>query len=207
MMRCNHSLFTCAAAVLLSGLCPILAAGEASRASRPLKGVGTGVRAVITQAVDRERAGRGLEAAQLYEKAAEQDPGLAPAIAPRLAQLHARNGDLDASLRWARQVAARHPDPQSYLAGIYALAGYYTDAAALLRKELAGESSVSRRIAVHLQLADVYERQGEDAEAGVELRSAAALARGRQEATVIERRIESLRNRNEGAAATAAGNL
>lgn len=113
------------------------------------------------RAMDAERQGRPGDAIRAYEELLRHDPSFGNVAAHRLVELYTAARQAPQALAWARKVAPGRPDPQAYLAGVYAGLGQWKDAEMLLRQAVAAASGCEKLTPLLWQLADVQERQGE----------------------------------------------
>ena len=113
------------------------------------------------RAMDAERQGRPGDAIRAYEELLRHDPSFGNVAAHRLVELYTAARQAPQALAWARKVAPGRPDPQAYLAGVYAGLGQWKDAEMLLRQAIAAASGCAKLTPLLWQLADVQERQGE----------------------------------------------
>ena len=141
------------------------------------------------QAVAFEKAGLLKDAAAVYEKIAAAQPAARKVVAGRLVQVYVRLGEAKQALAWARQVMVTHPDPQSYLAGIYSKVGQHRAALDILEKELSATNAPSRRIDLCWQVADVYETTHQPQAARQWLEEAVTVARGQPEEQAARARL------------------
>jgi tetratricopeptide (TPR) repeat protein len=130
------------------------------------------IEALMRRGAVAERAGRHGEALAVYEKLLQRDTTYEAVIAPRLVDLHTAEKHPAQALAWARRVARRHPDPQAYLAGVYARLGQWKEAELLLRQALVSAQAPSKRQPLLWQLADAQEGQGDAAAARITLSEA-----------------------------------
>ncbi len=98
------------------------------------------------------RAGQPREAAAAYEQVLQVDTNARAVLAPLLVRLYIESKQPRPALAWAQQVMTNTPDPQAYLAGVYAAIGSHREARALLEHELARSNSATRAAALKLQL-------------------------------------------------------
>lgn len=170
---------------------------------------------LATQAMGYERAGEKAKAAEIYEKLIETDPTKRMVLANRLVKLYAEIGNTNKALEWAHVVMERNPDPQAYLAGVHTMLGNYNEAKAILEKEISSVGSPSRKgdkdagkdprrkLTLYWQLADVYEKQGNDQKAEYLLKAAVELAKGKPEESAARRRLQKFHEkRTESTEAT-----
>ena len=106
-----------------------------------------------------EQSGDLLEAAAVYERLIEQDSTKRIVLAQRLVRIYAKEGQAKKALSWAHVVMERNPEPQAYLAGVYALLGNLGDAQNILEHQLAERKEPLQKLTLSWQLADVYEKQ------------------------------------------------
>ena len=179
MCSCRWSLrwFLAIALVLLSG--------RAAGSDPPAEDV----KALRRRAAGLEKTGNYRKAAETYESIMTARPAYRRVLAPRVARLYARSGNVSKAVAWADEVMAHSPDPQAYLAGILALAGNTERATRILRKELRKAKGPRRRVALHWQLADVYRQQGDMSAVERHLREAVKLAEGRPESKAAGNRL------------------
>lgn len=144
-----------------------------------------------------QRAGKRLEAAEIYEQLIETDPARSRVLVGLLARLYAEAGKPAKALAWAEKVIEKHPDPQAYLAGVHAMCGDYKKAAQILDKEIAGAKQARRQITLRWQLADVHEKAGKLDEAEKVLRTAAEIAGNGQDRIATTRRLQALDKRRQ----------
>ena len=145
--------------------------------------VGTGAAApavpdLAEQAMALEKAGLLRDAAAVYEQIAATQPADRKVVAGRLVQIYTQLRKTGKALEWARQVMLTHPDPQSYLAGVYANVGEHRAALDILEKELATTNAPVRRVDLCWQVADVYEMTHQPQAARQWLEEAVKAARG-----------------------------
>lgn len=117
--------------------------------------------ALVKRAADAEKAGRADEAIRAYEELLRQNPSFMQVAAPRLVELYTASQKAPQALAWARKIAPGRPDPQAYLAGVYAALGQFKEAEMLLRQTLAAAENEHQRLPLLWQLADVQEQQGD----------------------------------------------
>lgn len=98
------------------------------------------------------RAGQPREAAAAYEQVLQVDTNARAVLAPVLVRLYIESEQPRPALAWAQQVMTNTPDPQAYLAGVYAAIGSHREARALLEHELARSNSATRAASLKLQL-------------------------------------------------------
>jgi regulator of sirC expression with transglutaminase-like and TPR domain len=98
------------------------------------------------------QAGQPREAAAAYEQVVLVDTNARAVLAPLLVRLYIESRQPRPALEWARQVMTNTPDPQAYLAGVYAAIGSHREARALLEHELARSNSATRAAMLKLQL-------------------------------------------------------
>lgn len=149
------------AGTLLAAACLLLAAAglTAAPAAGPDKRSPGAV--LARRAMDAERQGRPGDAIRAYEELLRHDPSFGNVAAHRLVELYTAARQAPQALAWARKVAPGRPDPQAYLAGVYAGLGQLKDAEMLLRQAVAATSGCDKLTPLLWQLADVQERQGE----------------------------------------------
>ena len=73
----------------------------------------------------------------------------------------------------------KNPDPQAYLAGVYALLGRLDEARSILDAEIAAATNAQRKVTLFWQMADVCEKTGDLAGADKALNEAAKTSAGR----------------------------
>ena len=95
-------------------------------------------------------------------------------------------------MSWATEVMQGHPDPQPYLAGVYALLGQHDQAAMVLLKEIRRSRRPERRVKLHWQLADVYAEAGDSARVRSCLAAALEAAAGTPLAGAAQTRLDEL---------------
>jgi len=120
-----------------------------------------GTAELMRQGTALERAGKPRDAAAAYEKLLQRDASYEALLSPRLVDLYIAQERPDAALAWAKRVSARSPDPQAYLAGVYARLRQWKESELLLRRALAAANNPQRRIPLLWQLAEAQEGQGE----------------------------------------------
>ena len=157
-------------------------------------GIGTAVTAepssdLAEQALSLERAGLLKDAAVVYEKIAATQPANRKVVAARLVQAYVQLKEPGKAIEWARQVMLTHPDPQAYLAGVYARVGEHRAALDILEKELAATNAPAREIALCWQAADVYEMTHQPQAAHHWLEKASEAARGQPEEQAARARL------------------
>jgi hypothetical protein len=182
--------FAAIATILLAAALPVLAAppSPAPAADRPLDDL-------RREAAAHERAHRPREAAAAYEAILRRDDGARRVLTQRLVDLYAEAGDPAAALAWARKAMASRPDPEAYLAGVFAKLGQLKESELLLRETLRGDLASARRVPLLWQLAEVSERQGDGAAAVAALETARDAAAGTPQQAAAAARLEALRER------------
>lgn len=150
------------------------------------------------RAMDAEQAGRPDEAIRAYEELLRQDLSFESVASARLVELYTAAGRAPQALAWARKAAAGRPDPQAYLAGVYAGLGQLKEAEILLRQTISHTADTEKLTPLLWQLADVQERQGETAAALATLASACARSlhpgqksTSRQRLVVLQERLKA----------------
>lgn len=137
-----------------------------------------------------EAVGEKQKAAEAYEQLIKVEPGFKLVLGNRLVKLYAETGQTEKALTWARMVMERNPDPQAYLAGVFAMCGQPKKAKAILGKEIRSVRLPRRKVTLHWQLADILEKEGNLSGAEDALMVAADAARGTPEARAATRRIK-----------------
>lgn len=123
-----------------------------------------------------ERGHLPADAARAYEQIVAADPTTQRVVLPRLVTLYAESKQREKCLATAREAMKFSPDPDAYLASVYAKLGGYPEAAALLDKALASDPPPARRAALLAQRADFHAQQGQSEQARL-LREEAARIR------------------------------
>jgi len=142
------------------------------------------------QAQSYEQACQKLKAAEAYEQILKADPSTRMILASRLVTIYAQAGVTNKALEWARVVMRNNPDPQAYLAGVNALLGRYSEAQAILDAELAKTKEPRRKMLLHWQLADMYEKAGKPEKAAGALAKAREVVRGTPDETAAQHRVD-----------------
>jgi tetratricopeptide (TPR) repeat protein len=158
-------------------------------------------------AMSYERTGERLKAAQVYEALIARDDSRIRPLGKRLATIYAQAGRMDAALRWAGKAIEGHPDRVPYLAELHAMAGDHKAAAAMLKKELATEDTVQRKVSLCWQLGATYERAGDTESAEAFLRQAVSAAGDGQHAAAAKRRLERYQASRSGKGTPAAAGI
>ena len=146
---CLMRVTQCLAALWLGGAC---------RAEEPL--CADDAADLMRRGAGLERAGKAREAAAAYEQLLQRDTSGEAIVAPRLVDLYIAQDRPDAALAWAKRVASRSPEPQAYLAGVYARLRQWKESELILRRALAAAPS-ERRLPLLWQLAEAQEGQGD----------------------------------------------
>jgi tetratricopeptide (TPR) repeat protein len=136
-------------------------------------------------------ASNALTMAATLEAEAAGNPAKRAVVAGELVKLYAKAGESENALTWARVVMEKNPDPQAYLAGVYAMLGQFADARTILEPEIAAATNAQREVTLCWQAADVCEADGDIAEARKFLRQAADLSVGGPYETTARKRLES----------------
>jgi len=152
-------------------------------------------RDLARQALSFEQTGRHIEAAGIYEQLVEEYPARSAALFRRLVRLYAEAGQPRKALEWAEKVMEKHPDPPAYLAGVHAMCGDYKKARHILEKEIAAARHSRRRVVLHWQLADVYEKEGDLDGAERTLSSAVEITKRGPEHRTAARRLKIFRTK------------
>ncbi len=113
------------------------------------------------------RAGSYTAAAEVYETLRAADPAGAAVLDALLVDLYIKSAQPEKAMARARAQMARTPDPQAYLAGVYARLNRVPEAVALVERELSGETNPVRRFALRAQLVRLHEQAG-DTQAALE---------------------------------------
>lgn len=142
-----------------------------------------------------ERAGRMAEAAAAYEKLLASDDAHTAVLAPRLVRLYIQQNRPERALAWAHKVMTGRPDPEAYLAGVFAQLGQWKEAELLLCNTVRDVTDPQRRVSLHWQLADVYEHQGRREAALQALSAASEAAQGSSLKSAASARLETRRIR------------
>lgn len=150
-----------------------------------------------------EKAALTNDSLAAYSRLMACDPSMASVIGPRLVELEASRGDPAAALRWAASVAQRHPQPDAYMAGVYARLGQWQDAERMLIQASRRETAPARRIPLLWQLADAQEKQGDSASAQATLTRAIREAASPEQKATAEQRLNALQRRLPDPDATA----
>jgi tetratricopeptide (TPR) repeat protein len=140
-----------------------------------------------------ERAGHKREAAALYEAMARTNIPARKVLSSRLMTLYVETGETNKALTWAREVMRDNPDPQAYLAAVYGRLGQWKDAREVLEREIASNTNATRAVTLRWQLAEFYEKEGNEAKASRVLNEAAGLANGTPMETTAQRRLKTLK--------------
>jgi lipopolysaccharide biosynthesis regulator YciM len=181
----RSSLVWCLLALGLSALCQAAETPDQETAT-----------ALMNRAAEAEKACQTNEAITAYTRLLQRDSTSESVVGQRLVQLYMGGGQAADALAWATRVARHHPEPASYLAGVYARLGQWKDAELLLRKTLAHERDTRKRTRLSWQLADLQERQGDTDAARLTL--AAARNDGIDEVlnATTTQRLEALKRRH-----------
>jgi predicted Zn-dependent protease len=129
------------------------------------------------------------------ETKAAGNPAKRAVVAGELVKLYAKAGESENALTWARVVMEKNPDPQAYLAGVYAMLGQFKEARAILEPEIATATNAHRKVTLCWQMADVCEASGDIAGAEKALNEAVKASSGLPEAYTSEQRLRALRER------------
>lgn len=140
-------------------------------------------------------ASNALATAATLEAEAAQSPAKRDIVARELVKLYAAAGESENALTWARVVMEENPDPQAYLAGVYAMLGQFKEARAILEPEIAVCTEPHRKTTLCWQMADVCENSGDPAGAETALNAAAQASKGLPESSTAERRLTAFRER------------
>jgi tetratricopeptide (TPR) repeat protein len=146
-------------------------------------------------ALAHERAGRKHEAAGLYEAIARTNAAARKVLSHRLVTLYVETGETNKALAWANEVMRDNPDPQAYLAGVYARLGQWQAAREILEREIAGTTNATRAVTLRWQLAEVWEKAGNAAEARMALTEAAKVAKGTAMESAAQRQLDVQKKR------------
>lgn len=132
--------------------------GAACRAEEPLPA--DDAAGLMRRGAGLERTGKAREAAAAYEQLLQRDASGEAIVAPRLVNLYIELNRPDAALAWAKRAAARTPEPQAYLAGVYARLHQWKESELLLRHALVA-APPERRLPLLWQLAEAQEGLGD----------------------------------------------
>ncbi|MDD4101394.1 MAG: hypothetical protein PHU80_02020 [Kiritimatiellae bacterium] len=147
----NPAVLTTALALLLTTACAL--------AEEKVKGCH--LADLARRATEAERAGCTGDAISAYEELLRQDPSYNSVAAPRLVELYTASGQASHALAWARKAAPGRPDPQAYLACVYASLGQFKEAEMILRQAVTATSDCEKLLPLLWQMADVQEKQGD----------------------------------------------
>ena len=144
-------------------------------------------------AAEHERAGRKREAAALYETMVRTNAAARKVVSHRLVAIYVETGETNKALAWAHEVMRDNPDPQAYLAAVQARLGQSREAQETLEREIARNTNAARAVTLRWQLAEVYEREGEDGKARRVLDEAAGVAKRTPMEAATQRRLNTLK--------------
>ncbi|WP_136077597.1 tetratricopeptide repeat protein [Pontiella desulfatans] len=142
-----------------------------------------------------ERGGEPLKAAQIYEQIALDDASSRKVLAIRLVKIYASEGQKDNALKWAKSVIEDHPDPQAYMAGVYAMLGECSKAINILEKEIAKTKDPDRTLTLYWQLANVHEQNNDPEKTEKALSAAVFAAKGTRLEATAQRQLDRFRNK------------
>jgi tetratricopeptide (TPR) repeat protein len=172
-----------------TALAIMLLAGTLVQAQTSNRVAVVSVRELSREAAAYEQSGDRAAAVRTYERIVEMDATKRSVVSHRLVRLYADLGRPEAALKWAKEIAGTHPEPQAYLAGVLSLVGRHEEAEKLIRNEIAGADSPRRKMVLHWQLAEAYRRQGREENARAALESAVAAVKGLPEEKQATRRL------------------
>ncbi len=143
-----------------------------------------------------EKDGHKREAADVYERLILKDPSTRRIVAPQLVRLYIETRQPAKALDWARAVSADMPEPQAYMAGVYAQLGGYNEARSILNREIETVQNVNRKVALLWQMADLCNRTGDVKGAHRALETAVEISAGHPEFATAKRRLSVFESRH-----------
>ncbi len=143
-----------------------------------------------------EKSGSKTEAAGTYEQIIKADPTARAVLAPRLVDLYIDSKQLPKAMTWTREVMKTNPDPQAYLAGVYARIGMTKEARAILAEEIKKAREPRRKMLLNWQLADASEKAGDIEAARAALADAAKSVESSPDAPAAQKRSSTFAERH-----------
>jgi tetratricopeptide (TPR) repeat protein len=112
-------------------------------------------------------------------------------LSSRLVTIYTEIGETNKALTWAHEVMRSNPEPQTYLAGVHTRLGQFKAAQDILEREIASNTNSTRAVTLRWQLADVFEKAGDEKKARKILDEAAIAAKGTQMEPAAQKRLKA----------------